>query len=117
VHFEIGGRDRAVLRRFYSSLFGWNIEPQEHSDVISTGSTEGINGHTTSLGHEPHTYTMFYVRVADLDACVANCESLGGSRLVGPVDIPEGRFAWLTDPEGNTVGVLESAVGDAGAPS
>ena len=31
--------------------------------------------------------------------------TLGGKTLVPPVDIPTGTFAWLTDPNGNTIGL------------
>lgn len=76
VHFEIGCRDSA-----------------------------GVAGHITALGHEPHHYTIFYVDVEDVAAALKKAESLGGKTLVPPVDIPTGTFAWLQNPEGNTVGL------------
>ena len=34
-------------------------------------------------------------------------EALGGSIVVPPVQLPDGRrFAWLTDPDGNTIGII-----------
>jgi predicted enzyme related to lactoylglutathione lyase len=109
VYFEIGCRERAATSSFYSELFDWKIRADEHSDVVSAGSDVGIDGHIASLGHEPHNYTIFYVSVDDLEASIERAEELGGSRLVGPVVIPDGRFAWITDPEGNTVGLLQSS--------
>jgi uncharacterized protein len=108
VSFEIGCRERETTSAFYAELFDWKIRPDEHSDVISVGSTSGIDGHIASLGHEPHTYTIFYVSVEDLDTAIRRAESLGGSRVVGPVAIADGRFAWIADPEGNTIGLLQS---------
>jgi predicted enzyme related to lactoylglutathione lyase len=108
VYFEIGCRDRAATSSFYAELFDWKIRSDQHSDVITADSTAGIDGHIASLGHEPHTYTIFYVSVEDLDAAILRAEQLGGTRLVGPAPIADGRFAWIADPGGNTIGLLES---------
>ena len=107
VHFEIGGRDRAKLGAFYGELFDWSIAEGEFASTIDTGVATSPTGHLTALGHEPHLYTMFYVQVDDIGRSLASVERLGGSVLVGPLPIPEGTFAWIKDPEGNTVGLLE----------
>jgi len=108
VYFEIGCRDRPSCTAFYAGLFDWSVQRDAHSDRVSTGVERGIDGHIASLGHEPHNYTIFYVAVDDLDAAITRAEQLGGSRLVGPVSISDGRFAWIADPEGNTVGLLQA---------
>jgi hypothetical protein len=66
VYFEIGCRDPAATSAFYRDLFDWQITTGE-SAVIATASDRGIEGHIASLGHEPHTYMIIYVEVADLD--------------------------------------------------
>jgi len=33
---------------------------------------------------------------------------LGGKKLIGPVEIPTGRFAWVNDPDGNILGLWEN---------
>jgi predicted enzyme related to lactoylglutathione lyase len=59
--------------------------------------SSGIGGHlSTTLGHEPHNYTVFYVDVENLAACIKEAESLGGKTLVPPVEIPTGTFACKT---------------------
>ena len=103
VHFEIGCRDQAATREFYSKLFDWNVKPDFN---IETGG-HGLDGHITALGHEPHNYTIFYVQVPKIADAIAKAESLGGKRVVGPIKIPTGMFAWVRDPEGNMVGLLE----------
>jgi len=108
VHFEIGCRDLAATGSFYSELFGWSISPMGPAAMIAAGSDKGIAGHIASLGHEPHQYTIFYIEVEDIAAALAKAESLGGKKLVGPVPIPTGSFAWFADPGGNTVGLLQS---------
>ena len=105
VHFEIGCRDLARTEQFFGELFGWNIQRNGPASTIDTGNQQGIPGHITSLGHEPQQFTHFYVQVDDVGAHLAKAESLGGKTLVPPVDIPTGTFAWIKDPEGNTIGL------------
>ena len=107
VHFEIGCRDTKKTQDFYSSLFDWKFVPMGPAVMIQTG--EPVAGHITALGHEPHHYTIFYVRVDDVQACLDKAKGLGGKVLVPPMDIPTGKFAWMQDPEGNTVGLFKPA--------
>ena len=107
VHFEIGCRDRARSGDFYSKLFGWQITTVGPAANIDTGNPQGIAGHITSLGHEPEHYTMFYVDVDNVQAALDQAVALGGKKVVGPVEIPTGIFAWFSDPDGNTIGLLK----------
>lgn len=107
VHFEIGCKDSAKMQEFYAKLFGWSIQPMGPAAMIDTGG--GIGGHITELGHEPSRYTIFYVDVEDVQAYLNKAQSLGGKTLVPPVDIPTGTFAWVQDPQGNTVGLWKAA--------
>lgn len=103
VHFEIGCRDSAKTQSFYAKLFGWKFEQTGPAAMINTGGA--VTGHITALGHEPHHYTIFYVEVDNVQRYLDNAQLLGGKTLVPPVDIPPGTFAWMQDPEGNTVGL------------
>jgi predicted enzyme related to lactoylglutathione lyase len=107
IHFEIGCRDRAKTEAFYASLFDWRIEGAGPAGMISTASDRGIQGHITSLGHEPHNYVNIYVEVENLEASLARAAELGAKTVVGPVPIPQGRFAWIADPEGTVIGLME----------
>jgi predicted enzyme related to lactoylglutathione lyase len=109
VHFEIGCRDSARTSDFYSKLFDWKTASMGPAVMIDTGAGSGIQGHITSLGHEPHNYVTIYVQVDDLDAYIAKAQPLGGKALVPPVEIPGGRgsFAWIADPDGNIVGLFK----------
>jgi uncharacterized protein len=111
VHFEIGCRDRGKTGEFYSKLFDWQITEAGPASNIQTGSPEGIQGHITSLGHEPEHYTMFYVDVEDVKAAIEKAVALGGRKIVGPITIPTGTFAWIADPDGNMVGLIKPAKG------
>jgi predicted enzyme related to lactoylglutathione lyase len=107
VHFEIGCRNLQKTQDFYTQMFDWKMQPMGPAAMIA-GETGGIAGHMSALGHEPHHYTIFYVEVDDVGAYLKKAEGLGGKTLVPPVKIPTGTFAWMQDPEGNTVGLWKS---------
>lgn len=110
VHFEIGFRDAVKSESFYKELFGWETSAYGPSRMVDTKAEGGIRGHLNQLGHEPHNYTLIYVQVDDLQAALDHAAKLGGKTVVPPTDIPGmGAFAWLADPEGNTVGLWKAA--------
>jgi len=106
VHFEIGSRDSASAQQLYRDLFDWTIDAAGPAAMISGA---GITGHITAHGHEPFHYTIFYVQVEDVAAHIAKAEALGCKKLVGPITIPTGTFAWIQDPDGNTIGLWKYA--------
>jgi len=107
VHFEIGCRDLEKTTAFYTGLFGWSPVSIPMASLLSTQSTEGIQGHITALGHEPHNYVTFYIQVRDIHESLVQIEKAGGKKLIGPVTLPDNKqFAWFTDPEGNMVGLV-----------
>lgn len=105
-HFEIGCRDLSKTGEFFSKLFDWQVSAMGPAAMIQTG--DGIGGHITALGHEPHKYTIFYVGVDNVQAYLDKATELGGKLLVPPVMIPTGTFAWFADPEGNTIGLFQA---------
>lgn len=109
VHFEIGCKDKPATQAFYSQLFGWKFNDAGPAAMIDTDANTGIDGHVTALGHEPFHYTIFYVQVDDVQACIDQAVALGGKMLVPPVAIPGGTFAWIADPEHNTLGLWKPA--------
>jgi hypothetical protein len=116
IHFEVVGKDAARLQRFYSELFDWTIDadnPMGYGMVSREGNTDpdgiGIGG---GVGAGPDGYeghATFYVGVPDVEEALAQAESRGGTRMMGPRDVMDqvvvGLFA---DPEGHVVGVVSS---------
>ncbi len=105
VHFEIGCRNETKTREFFGKLFGWEIIAPAAANVpaIIAAAKDGIGGHITSLGHEPDHYVTIYVQVDDVPIYLARVEALGGKKLVGPIDVPTGTFAWFHDLDGNII--------------
>lgn len=115
VHFEIIGADGPALHRYYSELFGWEIDannPMNYGIVTREGNTNadgaGIGGGVAGYENVPSIVT-FYVEVADVEAALAKAESLGGKRMMGPDEIMPGTtIGQFTDPEGHLIGVVSS---------
>jgi hypothetical protein len=110
VHFDIGCQDREKAASFYSALFDWKTEPYgEYSEKVDTGSGVGIMGSITALGHEPSRYVMVYVEVDDIPGHLEKVVVMGGKVVVPETEVPGGgRFAWFSDPDGNTMGLWNS---------
>jgi predicted enzyme related to lactoylglutathione lyase len=107
VHFEIGCKDLGTTTSFYADLFGWTPTSIPMASLINTNSTEGVQGHITALGHEPHQYITFYIQVEDITAYLGKIEAAGGTKVLGPFPLPDGKqFAWFKDPGGNMVGLV-----------
>jgi uncharacterized protein len=117
VHFEVIGGDGDKLRSYYSELFGWEfgdpIGPTNYAVVTRDGNTNaqgaGIGG---GVGTAPEGYgghVTFYVEVPDVEAALAKAESLGGTRMMGPDEVPEAgiTIALFTDPEGHVIGLVK----------
>jgi len=116
VHFEIVGQDGAKLHDYYSQLFGWEIKadnPMNYGIVAREDNLGedgiGIGG---GMAQGPEGYgghVTFYVQVPDVEAAMAQAESLGGTRMMGPEEVMEGLVIGLfKDPEDNVIGVMTS---------
>lgn len=107
VHFELGCKDLAATTAFYTGLFGWSPTGVPMASLLNTNSSEGIQGHITSLGHEPHNYVTFYIQVTDINDSLLKIQEAGGKKIIGPITLPDKKqFAWFSDPEGNMVGLV-----------
>jgi predicted enzyme related to lactoylglutathione lyase len=116
VHFEIAGTDGEKLQSYYSELFGWEIDannPMKYGMVAREGNLnpDGIGiGGGVSQGPEGYPgHVTVYVEVPDVEASLAQAESLGGTRVMGPDEVMEGLVIGLfNDPEGHVIGVIQS---------
>lgn len=113
IHWEIGARDAAELRRFYAALFDWDITGDAEYGLVSPVDG-GIGGGILQTGQGIPSYVTFYVGVGvgvdDLESVLARAAELGGTALVTPTPIPGiGAFAMFSDPEGNVIGLMTEA--------
>ena len=117
VHFEVIGKDDERLRDFYGEMFEWrfNADNPMRYGIVDREQTlndagVGIGGGVGWVGPEGgDVWATFYVEVGDVEEALAKADGMGGSRVMGPVDVPGGpTMGQFKDPEGNLVGVVEA---------
>jgi predicted enzyme related to lactoylglutathione lyase len=108
---ELSTRDVPAARAFYTGLFGWGTNESEgYTEWQLDGQAVGGMLETPPMvPAEVPAHWLVYFAVSDTDACVATAQSLGGTLVFGPMDIPVGRFATLLDPQGAMFAVITLA--------
>jgi predicted enzyme related to lactoylglutathione lyase len=100
---ELASPDLDASKGFYGQLFGWTFDPLEGGPgpyfVIRNGDqgNGGIRG-LPEPGVPPHW--LAYFGADDTAAALGRVEELGGAKLAGPFDIPNGQIAVARDPQG-----------------
>lgn len=111
VFFEVTSADQQRAQKFYGELFDWQVAADPAMGgygLVDTGAGEtAIPGGIGPSMAPGDTGVKIYLRVDDLEVYLDRAESLGGTRLVPPTDLPGdyGRFAVFADPDGNQVGL------------
>lgn len=110
--FEVVGKDAQALQRFYGGAFGWEMQqfaPVAGYDLVRSGTEDGIGGGIGPAYDDGPGHATFYVEVSDLEEALDKIESLGGSRVMAPVDLVPGglSIALFADPEGHLVGLFK----------
>lgn len=117
VHFEVIGKDGEALKRYYGELFDWSIDSSNPMNYGIVGRDENLGSDGVGIGggvaagpegYEGHV--TFYVAVPDVEATLAQAESLGGQRVFGPDEVMEGLvLGQFTDPEGHVIGLIQAS--------
>jgi uncharacterized protein len=110
---ELGTRDVPAAREFYGQVFGWTVEEQEMPgmgtyNIWKDGehTRAGMMDITGMAPDEAPSSWLVYFTVPDADAAAETTKAAGGQLVNGPVDIPVGRLAVLTDPQGAFFAVM-----------
>jgi len=110
VHIEIPAQDPAAAGKFYADLFGWNIQVDPSFDYHMFQPDPGPGGGFVKVGENPSYKpgeVLIYVSTDDIDATLAQAQSLGGKTLQPKTEIPNmGWFAFFADPTGNRIGLF-----------
>jgi uncharacterized protein len=112
---ELASRDPEAAKAFYGAVFGWGFEDHEMGEMgtytewklgeDSMGGMMDMRGQDIPDAVPPHW--LVYFAVEDTDAALETVKSSGGGVTVGPIDIPAGRFAVVSDPHGATFAVIQ----------
>lgn len=125
VHFEIPADDLGRAKEFYGSTFGWDLQDVDMSNGVTYTTLTTVPVDDKMMPTEPGSINggmmqrspdtsspVITVGVDSIDDALKRVETGGGSVVTPRTEIPgKGAFAYFKDPEGNTLGLWESAAG------
>ncbi|MFB6938835.1 VOC family protein [Streptomyces chartreusis] len=98
--------ERAV--EFYTTVFGWTVNASEHYTQwgIAGDDFGGMMDMDDRFPHEVPAHWLPYFAVVDVGATAEDAARAGGTVLMEPTSMPNGRgLAMLRDPQGAVFGV------------
>lgn len=122
VHFEMPAIDKKRVKKFYETVFGWQMlqlgsemsdyllattSPVDKDDMhINKGAINGGFYERGKSGKSPH----LVISVDNLEIQMKVVKRAGGKIIGKPMEIPGiGRFVMSKDTEGNKIGMLQPA--------
>ena len=119
IHFEIQAADPDRAERFYTSVFGWSVQPvggPMDYRLLTTGAdgTPGINGAILRRaagepgeGDAVNGY-ICTISVDSIEETERAVPEAGGQQVLDRMEIPEvGQLSYFKDTEGNIFGALQ----------
>jgi predicted enzyme related to lactoylglutathione lyase len=109
--------DVAEAAKFYCDMFNWEVAEMEGAPdermVIRNG--ERLNGGIAKLPEsmdEVPPHWIPYFAVDDADQSAGRIGELGGKVMVEPIEIPAGRLAVASDPQGAVFAIFSGELED-----
>jgi uncharacterized protein len=118
VHFEIPADNLDRAKKFYQSLFGWQITdyPQMNYTIVNTVAVDeenmpkeagAINGGIMKR-NKPGEQPVIVINVSSVDEYLKKVEKAGGKTVMPKAQVGDmGLYARVTDTEGNVIGLWE----------
>ncbi len=112
---ELATRDVTAAKQFYAAVFGWGFEEHDMGGMgtyvelkLGDASVGGMmDMANTQMPPEVPAHWLTYFAVRNTDAALEKLKAAGGGVSFGPIDIPAGRFAVVTDPVGAPFAVIQ----------
>ena len=103
---ELMTRDPAAAFGFYADVFGWKAHDAMDMGPMGTyqifGAGDRALGGMMAIppGAPFPPMWVYYMSTGDLEAAIERSKRNGATLMNGPMDVPGGRIAQLTDPQG-----------------
>jgi predicted enzyme related to lactoylglutathione lyase len=106
--------DVAAAAPFYRELFDWQVEevPGADGQYWSITNAGRSNGGMMPMPPGGHPAWNLYFAVEDVDATFARARELGADLVMGPMDVPTGRFAVIRDPQNAVFSIVAGPMDD-----
>ena len=119
VHFEIPYDDQNRAQKFYSDVFGWEINKFPDMEYyIATTATSDEKGHPKESGainggllpkDSTGEHPIIVIDVPEIDEHIIKVEASGGKTIMPKMKIGEfGLYARVADTEGNVIGIWQT---------
>jgi len=111
---ELASSDAEAARRFYSKLFGWNIEVNQDPQYGGYGMARMGGQDVAGIGpkqspDQPSAWSL-YIGTADADGLAKKVKAAGGTVIAPPFDVgDQGRMAVFQDPSGAFISAWQPA--------
>jgi predicted enzyme related to lactoylglutathione lyase len=105
---ELSTPDIDGATSFYGGLFGWTVEEAPNTPEPYFGIKNGdANNGGIREHNQPNTppHWLVYLGCEDIDSTLAKLDELGGSKMMGPMDIQIAKIAIVLDPQGAAFGL------------
>ena len=119
VHFHVPVNDMSRAKKFYTDIFGWEIEEiEKHKNyqLVTTVATDendipiepgAING-ALYVRETPEEYPEITIEVSSIDDYLKKIEESGGKLVTPKTPVGDlGFYAEILDTENNTIGLWE----------
>jgi hypothetical protein len=112
---ELSARGFEKAGSFYKKVFGWGEKKSDMGAGMGTYTEFQHNGESIAGGMEMNpmvpaavpSYWMVYFTVDNVDKAFKKATEAGGKEMLAPQDMPGGRFAIVSDPQGASFGLLK----------
>jgi predicted enzyme related to lactoylglutathione lyase len=112
---ELNSRGFEKASSFYKKVFGWGEKKMDMGEGMGQYTEFQLSGDSIAGGMEMNpmvpaevpSYWMVYFNVENVDAAFKSATEHGGKEMLAPQDMPGGRFAIVSDPQGAAFGLLK----------
>ena len=112
---ELNSRGVDKAKPFYKQLFGWGEKKSDMGESMGEYTEFQLKGDSIAGGMEMNpmvpaevpSYWMVYFNVDDVDKAFKKATEHGAKEMLAPQDMPGGRFAIVSDPQGASFGLLK----------
>jgi uncharacterized protein len=113
---ELATRDMGAAKTFYTKVFPWTAKSNPMPDgseyvewQIDGKSIGGGMQMGAQMPAQVPPHWLVYFAVANTDNTLKRAQELGAKVMMPAMDIPQGRFGVLTDPQGAAFAVIQIA--------
>jgi predicted enzyme related to lactoylglutathione lyase len=99
--------DPAASAAFYGELFGWTITEVAPGQYWSIANGEARIGGMMPTPPRAHPAWNLYFGSTGAAATVERATELGGMLVMGPMEVPGGRFAIIRDPQNAVFSIVD----------